>query len=554
VNRPLTAGHGHASHGPDAAATAPAAAAELLAGLAAFEDTSAYDLDAAMACADETERIAEETGATAVVMRARLVRARVWIRRAESAPAARVVWEVNAWAAEHGDRMLLARSHLALSAVYSNLGDLAAFLDHAVSALQLIADSAPPRTRVGSLVNLADALDRTGSLDAARERYTQAEQLAATVDDAKLQILVLNNFAYCQYEAGDIEAAWACAERMLAVAAASGREPGPYDMDTVARIQIARGRYAEAERTALTSIGNYAGGERAAGEAVLGELLLTLALAQRHRGDTEAAQATVSRCRAHCKQHSLTIVRVEALQEQAELYAVVGDFRAAYETHKEFHTAAGELVSEQREARARTRQAMFETTEARQEAERFREQARRDPLTGLHNRRYVDENLPALLVESARTGSPVVAALVDLDHFKSVNDTCSHEVGDTVLAAVATLLEAAVPGNPVDGAGFAARLGGEEFLLVLTGMSVTRAVERCERLRGSIAAHHWQPVTGTLPVTVSIGVTAAVAGDAQNDLLARADESLYTAKRNGRDQVCLDHRVTTGRRRYRDSD
>src|SRR6476620_6481133 len=107
---------------------------------------------------------------------------------------------------------------------------------------------------------------------------------------------------------------------MLVVAAASGREPGPYDMDTIARIQIARGRYDEAERTALTSIGNYAGGERAAGEAVLGELLLTLAVAQRHRGDTEAAQATVSRCRAHCEQHSLTIGRVEALQEQAELH------------------------------------------------------------------------------------------------------------------------------------------------------------------------------------------------------------------------------------------
>ena len=80
---------------------------------------------------------------------------------------------------------------------------------------------------------------------------------------------------------------------------------------------------------------------------------------------------------------------------------------------------------------------MFETAEAREEAEHFREQARRDPLTGLRNRRYVDEELPALIA----AGGELTVAIVDLDHFKWVNDRLSHDVGDQVLVLVAKLLE-----------------------------------------------------------------------------------------------------------------
>jgi diguanylate cyclase (GGDEF)-like protein len=125
-------------------------------------------------------------------------------------------------------------------------------------------------------------------------------------------------------------------------------------------------------------------------------------------------------------------------------------------------------------------------------------------------------------------------------------------VGDKVLVATAALLEAALPTHSADGAGFAARMGGEEFLLVLTDTSITRSVRRVQDLRESIAAHPWQQVTGSLPVTVSIGVTAAEADSTQIELLARADESLYTAKHEGRDRVCVDPRVTlTDRRLYR---
>ena len=137
----------------------------------------------------------------------------------------------------------------------------------------------------------------------------------------------------------------------------------------------------------------------------------------------------------------------------------------------------------------------------------------------------------------------------DLDRFKGINDTLSHEVGDQVLVIFAGLIAAALPaGNE---ASFAARLGGEEFLLVLTGMRPADAVKRLDRLRLAVADFPWQPVTGGIPVTVSIGVTAAHAESTQASLLSLADRYLYTAKRAGRNCMQVDPGPRLERRRYR---
>ena len=180
---------------------------------------------------------------------------------------------------------------------------------------------------------------------------------------------------------------------------------------------------------------------------------------------------------------------------------------------------------------------MFETAEAREDAERFREQARRDPLTGLRNRRYVDEHLPALIAEAIATRTPLTLAMIDLDHFKQINDTLSHGTGDQVLVAVADLISRTVP------AGFAARIAGEEFVLVLPGTALAHAARQLEELRITIGSCDWRPVTGDLSVTVSIG--AASTEDlgpeeaSQTTLLAEADRNLYGAKHAGRNRVVI---------------
>jgi diguanylate cyclase (GGDEF)-like protein len=192
---------------------------------------------------------------------------------------------------------------------------------------------------------------------------------------------------------------------------------------------------------------------------------------------------------------------------------------------------------------------MFETTEARQEAERFREQARRDPLTGLRNRRYLDEELPDLI----DAGGPLTVAIVDLDHFKRINDQLSHDVGDQVLVLVAKLLETELAAVSPDG--FVTRMGGEEFLLVLPGTEVADAAAQLEGVRRAVRCYDWAELTRGVPVTVSIGVAGLqdLPTPTQAGLLATADRRLYVAKHAGRDRVVCTSPRDAHLRSYRDS-
>lgn len=150
-------------------------------------------------------------------------------------------------------------------------------------------------------------------------------------------------------------------------------------------------------------------------------------------------------------------------------------------------------------------------------------QLRMDPLTGLANRRALADALQGALANPG----PVCVALADIDHFKAINDSYGHAVGDEVLAQVASSLRVA-NGN----AALLARYGGEEFALVLTGMPPDAAYRHCDALRRAVA-----DASPHLPVTISIGVAARLPGEEQGALLQRADAALYAAKRGGRNRV-----------------
>ena len=156
-------------------------------------------------------------------------------------------------------------------------------------------------------------------------------------------------------------------------------------------------------------------------------------------------------------------------------------------------------------------------------------------MTGLYNRRFVEHQLPALIARSAADGEPLAVGLVDLDHFKRINDTHGHEAGDRVLEAVARLLAEHLPVG-----GSAARLGGEEFLLIMPRTSLGEARRRCEQATAAVASHRWEDVACGLRVTASVGIATSQQATTKTALLRLADRRLYAAKQAGRDRVVAD--------------
>ncbi len=160
-----------------------------------------------------------------------------------------------------------------------------------------------------------------------------------------------------------------------------------------------------------------------------------------------------------------------------------------------------------------------------------------DGLTGLHNRRYMESHLKTLMDEAVQRGKPLSVLMCDIDFFKAVNDTHGHDAGDQVLREIARRIR-----TKIRGIDLACRYGGEEFIVIMPDTDLARAYLVGERLRHCIAGERFQLADGTiLEITTSVGLAALEAeGDSAEELVKRADQALYMAKRNGRNQVVAD--------------
>ncbi|MEJ6004008.1 GGDEF domain-containing protein [Paucibacter sp. AS339] len=179
--------------------------------------------------------------------------------------------------------------------------------------------------------------------------------------------------------------------------------------------------------------------------------------------------------------------------------------------------------------RLRTERAELDAEVQRMRATQWESAAHQDTLTGLSNRRYLSTRLPGLFQHAASSGQPLLAAILDLDHFKRINDSFGHEVGDAVLQHAGRILRELVRSRDLP-----VRLGGEEFLVLMPEATVEQALAVCERIRSQIEAHDWASLAAGLSVSVSIGLAAADAGESP---WACADAALYRAKAQGRNRI-----------------
>ncbi len=386
------------------------------------------------------------------------------------------------------------------------------------------------------LLALAEAFLLTGATDEARAEFGRAQSACSDLQDAGRLLLALDGTLRTELAAGRWDEALEVARTAVAAAGHGGVPLPPQVRDGVALALLGTGRVEEAEQLLRVGLAGLAADEETAAGRV--RLRLRLVTALRRLGRVHEAGQLLEECLRAAAKPGLAELAVDGLAEQAELFAAQQRFEDAYQAQRRFHAAWTALTRERQRLAVRARQAVLQTAEARELVEQFRDQALRDDLTGLWNRRHLDQRLPALLADlaAAPDSRRLVAAIVDLDGFKQVNDSRSHLVGDRVMQAVAAVVRESLADLLADGSGFAARLGGDEFAVVLTGDPAV-LLAALDRLREAVAGYPWRPITDGLPVTVSLGVAVAAPDDTQLSLLTRADALLYRAKALGRNRL-----------------
>jgi diguanylate cyclase (GGDEF)-like protein len=284
-------------------------------------------------------------------------------------------------------------------------------------------------------------------------------------------------------------------------------------------------------------------------ESVESSALQHQALIRMMRGDCAAAITGLHQALERVLEAGELPIAMDIHGTLSEAYERVGDPASALRHYREHHRLERAAQNELADTRARMARhdfeldnARLETDNARLESELHRlraieleaekaalqQQVTEDPLTGLTNRRHAEVWLAAV----AAAGRPLGVAIIDVDHFKTVNDRFGHPVGDLVLRQVATTLRAGVRETDL-----IARVGGEEFLVGVDGLPLREATARCELLRAAIAEFDWESLQPGLAVTVSVGLAAVPPGGDLAVATALADQRLYAAKREGRNRV-----------------
>lgn len=217
------------------------------------------------------------------------------------------------------------------------------------------------------------------------------------------------------------------------------------------------------------------------------------------------------------------IAKLDGGESAVALQAVAGDLMMATVAAKQDNeTLRSSLESAQQEAE-----------QLREALEQHRREALIDPLTGLFNRRALDQHLDSVWLESNDT--PMSLLVLDIDHFKRVNDNYGHAVGDVVIRHVADTMRKCIRGEDV-----AVRYGGEEFMVLLPGTPLDGALKVAETIRTRIAALRLTRKHDNLtldPFTISLGVALRRQDDSYETLFERADQALYQSKSNGRNRV-----------------
>lgn len=451
----------------------------------------------------------------------------------------------------------------ALGIVVSMRGDDDGALDLFYQALDLARRSGEDSLLVNALNNLGSYQSDLYNLEDALTMLEECLQGALRLDSRRQIIYAAGNLTQCLCLMGRAGEALAVAREHLIGRIREDDLPALHRDEEIAQALLDNGLVDEAD----AALGDEDHVDAMSNELSTARVGLRARILL-HRGQAAEALRLCLARQAQLQQDEAAstgaIDRVDLLRVTAQAAAAVGEHQRAHALLEQAWATYERLLGRAAKARRlslqvshRLRQAEWERDAARQLASRLealntslqaqvaenerlqqqlRAQALEDPLTGLHNRRHLFEAGEALLALLRRRGEPLAAAIVDLDHFKQVNDRYGHDAGDRVLRAFAGLARRETRAEDV-----VCRYGGEEFVLLMPGADAAQAAARITEMLPRFAAMRFDDTQGdTFSCSFSAGIAATGAGGEElRVLLERADAALYAAKNAGRACVQL---------------
>ncbi len=417
-------------------------------------------------------------------------------------------------AREQADALRLAEVLQSVGVVRARLGDHATALEHQLESLAAFEAAGRVPAAVSSLCNVGISYKNLGRPQAAVDSLLRAMALARAEGDAGMAMSVCGNLAEPLRQLGRLDEALQAARQIQE----HMQNAGVVSSECHCQLQVG---------LCLQALGDLAGAQAAMERA--------LELARR-----EGANSSHHLPRVHAALHAL--------------HKKAGRYEQALQHHEALHAAERALFNVESARSLNALQVRFDLERARHDTEVQRLKAaelaalsQTDALTGLANRRQLDQRLAHETLRAQRLQHPLALAIIDIDNFKQVNDRHGQPLGDAVLQGVARLLR-----QHCRRADLCARYGGEEFCIVFVEAGLADALRSCEALRAEVAAHDWQALAPGLQVTLSIGLASLVpplppgpapeavaldAPQAARALLAAADQQLYAAKRDGKNRV-----------------
>lgn len=468
--------------------------------------------------------------------------------------------------AELGEAKAVAEALNNTGAAYFHLGDYASALECHLQALEAFRTLLDVEGEIQALTNIGMVYFERGRFDDALGAFRQAQHTGDT-QDGYTRALLLNHLGRTYLGLGQPEEALLYNRESLALMDALGDPLGAsYTQDDLAAVYLRLGQLGESEACLLESLRV----KRTAGDTK-GEAEVCLQLGQLYlrKGLPEPALDTLHESLSSAQQSSAKVEVHKAHLALAEAYEKSRQFRESCLHLKEYVQLSGELFNQDSDLRLQGLRIRYEVEQTEREreiyrlrnvelaqavaalreltaslqnandekaalVERLEQQSREDGLTGLYNRRYIDTRLEGEFARARRYGHPLSVVLCDVDHFKRVNDTFSHQMGDEVLRRVAQLLRTGVRQSDT-----VARYGGEEFIVLFPEAAAADAARIFGRIRKAIADYSWEELQSGMKVTVSAGVADDLRVASYERLVGLADKKLYDAKRNGRNQVCF---------------